>query len=93
MDLPNKRYCFDPLASYHLWYAEDEHDSSESDNHGTAKTDVIVKLACPNGYYSPPGEEGCKGISAVVGAGNLVCKVEHEAGMITSACSHCRCCW
>ena len=58
MDLPNKRYCFDPLSSYHLWYAEDEHDSSESDNHGTAKTDVLIQLACTSGYLT---SKGCQG--------------------------------
>ena len=64
LNLPGRNYCFDPSKSYHLWYAEDEHDSSESDNHGTAKTDVLVKLACPSGYYSPDGT-GCKGIWGV----------------------------
>merc|ERR1712048_1182996 len=59
VDLPNKRYCFDPLSSYHLWYAEDEHDSSESDNHGTAKTDVLIQLACPSGYLTSKGCQAC----------------------------------
>ena len=73
LNLPGRNYCFDPSKSYHLWYAEDEHDSSESDNHGTAKTDVLVKLVCPKGYYSPQGEDGCKGISGVMG--NRDCEV------------------
>ena len=59
--LPSSNYCFDPAKTYHLWYAEDMHDVSESDNHGTAKTDVFVWLPCPAGSYAAPGKEGCKG--------------------------------
>lgn len=80
LNLPRRNYCFEPSQSYHLWYGEDDHDASEEDNHGTAKTDVLVKLSCPAGFYSPQGEDGCKGISTVV------CKVEYEAGMIMRAC-------
>ena len=60
VDLPKRHYCFDPTKSYHLWYAEDEHDYFEGDNHGTAKTDVFVKLACPPGFFNPAGKDGCK---------------------------------
>ena len=67
LNLPGRNYCFDPSKSYHLWYGEDDHDANEFDNYGTAKTDVLVKLACPAGYYSPQGEDGCKGIWTVVG--------------------------
>ena len=54
MDLPNKRYCFDPSKSYYLWYSADDHNLSESDNHGTAKTDVFVRLICSGSTYNPP---------------------------------------
>ena len=64
VDLPNKNYCFEPAKSYHLWYAEDDHDLSEGDNQGTAKTDVYVKLACPTGHQSLDGKEGCIGTLA-----------------------------
>ena len=67
LNLPGRNYCFDPSKSYHLWYGEDDHDTSEWGNHGTAKTDVLVKLACPAGFYSPQGKDGCKGIPTVVG--------------------------
>ena len=66
VNLPNRNYCFEPKKSYHLWYAEDEHDSSESDNHGTAKTDVFVRLPCPAGSYNAAGTDGCKGTHAVM---------------------------
>ena len=61
--LPKNNYCFVSTKSYHLWFGEDDHDQSESDNHGTAKTDVYVKLACPTGHHSPDGK-GCKGALA-----------------------------
>ena len=64
VDLPNKNYCFEPTKSYHLWYGEDDHDQSESDNHGTAKTDVYVKVACPAGYHSLDGKKWCIGTLA-----------------------------
>ena len=66
LSLPGRNYCFDPTQSYHLWYGEDDHDAFQGDNHGTSKTDVFVKLACPAGSYSPQGKDGCKGISSVV---------------------------
>ena len=53
VDLPNKRYCFDPSKSYYLWYSEDEHNNSEIDNHGTAKTDVFVRLIRLGGITTP----------------------------------------
>ena len=70
VDLPNKNYCFEPTKSYHLWYGEDDHDQSESDNHGTAKTDVYVKVACPAGYHSVDGKEGCIGTLGERGGGS-----------------------
>ena len=54
-------YCFDASQTYHLWYAEDVHDASESDNHGTAYTDVYIKLACALGYYPAEGTQECTG--------------------------------
>ena len=61
LDLPNKHYCFDPTESYRIWYAEDDFDQSEHDNHGTAKTDVYVELACPAGDHSLDGKGACIG--------------------------------
>ena len=46
VDLPERHYCFDPTKSYHLWYAEDEHNHLEGNNHGTAETDVLIQIAC-----------------------------------------------
>ena len=46
LDLPNKNYCFESTESYHLWYAEDEHNHLEGNNHGTAETDVLIQIAC-----------------------------------------------
>ena len=48
-DLPIKEgesdYCFKTGTEYHLWYKEDMIDSSETDNHGTAFTDIYI---CPS---------------------------------------------
>lgn len=77
LSLPQHNYCFDPSKSYHLWHAEDEHDSKEDDNDGTAKTDVFVKVVCPAGFYSVPGEDGCTrnptAAKWVRGANGLTC--------------------
>merc|ERR1712224_867694 len=59
VDLLGGAQCFDASQTYHLWYAEDVHDASESDNHGTAYTDVYIKLACALGYYPAEGSEEC----------------------------------
>ena len=87
VDLPSKHYCFDPSKSYHLWYAEDEHDLNEKDNHGTAKTDVFVRLACPDGTYNPPGKDGCTGTLGESKAPRMLSGVEFYSHHSTSCCN------
>ena len=46
-DLPHTSkksgYCFEAGTEYHLWYGEDMIDYSDSNNGGTAYTDIYIK--------------------------------------------------
>ena len=36
-------FCFEKGTEYQLWYGEDMYDVTESDNGGTAYTDIYIK--------------------------------------------------
>ena len=43
MTVDNSYFCFEEGTQYQLWYGEDMYDYAESDNGGTAYTDIYIK--------------------------------------------------